>query len=155
MPKIDESWDYQHYEEAWGVWLWSQDEGGSPPAAVFTRRDDAENWLTDMRTREFEEDLKDAMARNLPRPIRNDAAIQGHYLRDASILPVRNAYLPVWNSYEDLPEIDPPAVPDWAMDDLRRAYVAPEPVNIEFRQKAKELKRVLREFLELSSNTKE
>lgn len=154
MPKTDEDWGYGHYEEAWAVFIHCGDDDEPPPSAVFYSRDDAEKWVRAMREAEFNEDLADCIKRNKPRPIRTDEVIDGHYLKDAAIMPVRNAYIPYWNSYTDIPDTDPPSVPDWAMDDLRRAHIGREPINVEYRNKLKELKKLLAEVLELTTKEK-
>lgn len=144
-PKISrEDWDHAHWEKAFAVFL---HEGGDDepavPAAVFTSVQEAEAYIKWQRKIEMSLDRTCG-----DRPTTKEEMEQ-RYLPYAGIMEVRNCYIPYLNSYTqgDEETIDPPAVPDYAMDDLRHIYPMPVEVNAAYRQALRDLKTTITEVL--------
>ncbi len=92
-------WDHEKYEEAYAVFLSSGEDGGKPPDAIFSSRAEALEWLVRQREKaQREDDLEHRRAAMT-------------YYRHASVLTVRNCFIPYWNDGDPLPEDVPCPVP--------------------------------------------
>jgi NTP pyrophosphatase (non-canonical NTP hydrolase) len=113
------SWEYAHYETAWAVHLHAGDDELPTPAAVFRRKEDAEEYIGRERQKalldDYDGDAAAAKARG---------AKAADYLHDAGVFEVRNCYVPWWNSMGDV-DHDPGPLPDYELAELVRLN-APE-----------------------------